>query len=69
MEDTDCQIGKRVLVTELNAEGTIYESGSPDFGVDRLYGIRFDKTVFPVNFIATTVWHCKASELSEVING
>jgi hypothetical protein len=63
MEEKDCRIGTRVIIPELNMGGTIYESGIPDYGLDRVYGIQLDKTAFPRNFVATTVWHCKAGEL------
>ena len=65
MEETDLAIGTRVKVAELGVVGTIYESEMPDFGFERIYGVRLDEIAWPKNFVATSVWHCKASELSQ----
>ncbi len=59
-------IGQRVLVKELNAEGTIYESGTPGFlfcGHERIYGVQLDQVACPENF-PTTVWHCALQGLT-----
>ncbi len=59
-------IGQRVLVKELGIEGWVYESGMPDSGLDRVYGVQLDEVAFPKNFVATEVWHCTIKGL--VIN-
>jgi len=52
----------RVIVKELNEAGHIYEKTRAESG-KFWYGVRFDKTVFPNNFVATTVWHCYEEDL------
>ena len=67
MKEQDFKIGTQVLVAELGVTGTIYESGMPDFGLERVFGVRLDKIAFPKNFVATEVWHCKANGLEPIL--
>lgn len=63
MKELELDIGSRVIVRELKAHGYVYESARSDGSLDRIYGVSFDKTQWPKNFVATKVWHCKAVDL------
>jgi len=56
----DKDLHTRVYVPEVGKSGTIYES-SYNYPC-RVYGVRFDKTVWPENFVATVVLHLRPCE-------
>jgi len=58
-------IGTEVEVSVFpNEKGYIYERGIDDGHT--VYGVRFPHSVFPRNFIPTTVWHCEREALSSI---
>jgi len=54
-----------VRVRDLDdAVGYVYERGVSEDG-HTIYGVMFDTSVCPANFVPTKVWHCKREDLGE----